>query len=64
MNLSKNYKKITLKVSKKNILTVESISATAINLLFGLILTAKTASSNSNVLVCNKDNTWKYFCIY
>lgn len=42
---------LTLKVSKKNILTVESIKATATNLLLGLILTSSTPSSNSSVLV-------------
>ena len=41
----------TLKVSRKNILTVESIRETAINLLLGLIFTATTDSSSSNVLV-------------
>lgn len=57
-NYFNNYfKKHTLNVSTKNIFTVESNSATATNLLFGLIFTQSTLSSNFNVLVCSNDRT-------
>lgn len=48
---------LTLKVSTKNILTVESSRATATNFPFGLILTQSTLSSNFSVLVCSNDST-------
>lgn len=47
----------TLKVSTKNILTVESRSAAATNFPFGDNRTHRTVSSNFKVLVCNSDNT-------
>lgn len=54
----------TLNVSTKNILTVESNNATATNFPFGDILTQRTPSSNFNVLVCIRDNTFAFDSLF
>lgn len=54
----------TLKVSRKNIFTVESSKATATNFELGDIFTHMTASSSFNVLVCNSDNTFAFDSLF